>query len=134
MSLFVDTSALYAILDGDEPRHSEVVAAWQTVTDDDRILFTSNYVLVETFALVQRRLGLEAIRGFTDVFVPLLQPVWIDEELHAAAVASLFAAAQRRLSLVDCTSFELMRRHGLTDALALDEDFARQGFNLLPGD
>ena len=134
MSLFVDTSALYAILDGDEPRHSEVVAAWQAVTDDDRILFTSNYVLVETFALVQRRLGLEAIRGFTDVFVPLLQPVWIDEELHAAAVASLFAAAQRRLSLVDCTSFELMRRHGLTDALALDEDFARQGFNLLPGD
>ena len=45
MSLFVDTSALYAILDGDEPRRSEVVVAWQAVTDDDRILFTSNYVL-----------------------------------------------------------------------------------------
>ena len=56
-----------------------------------------------------------------------------DEELHAAAVASLFTAAQRRLSLVDCTSFELMRRLGLTDVLALDADFASQGFNLLPG-
>lgn len=132
MSLFIDTSALYALLDGDEPRHSEVVAAWRAVTDDERVLFTSNYVLVETFALVQRRLGLEAVHGFADAFVPLLQPVWIDEELHAAAVASLFTAARRRLSLVDCASFELMRRLGLSDVLALDTDFARQGFNLLP--
>ena len=132
MSLFIDTSALYALLDGDEPRHSDVVAAWRSVTDSERILFTSNYVLVETFALVQRRLGLEAVHGFADAFVPLLQPVWVGEELHAAAVASLFTAARRRLSLVDCASFELMRRLGLTDVLALDTDFARQGFNLLP--
>ena len=132
MSLFVDTSALYALLDGDESRHAEVVAAWRSVTDNERVLFTSNYVLVETFAIVQRRLGLEAVHGLADVFVPLLQPVWIDEELHAAAVASLFTAARRHLSLVDCTSFELMRRLGLTDVLALDSDFTQQGFNLLP--
>ncbi len=132
MRLFIDTSALYALLDGDELRHADVVAAWQAVTDNGWILFTSNYVLVETFALVQRRLGLEAVHALADVFVPLLQPVWVDEELHAAAVASLFTAAERRLSLVDCVSFELMRRLGLTDVLALDSDFARQGFNLLP--
>ena len=132
MSLFIDTSALYALLDGEEPRHAEVVAAWQTVTGNGRMLFTSNYVLVETFALVQRRLGFEAVRDLADVLVPLLQPVWVDEELHAAAAASLFTASQRRLSLVDCASFELMRRLGLTDVLALDTDFARQGFNLLP--
>ena len=132
MSLFIDTSALYALLDGDEPRHAGVVAAWRAVTDNGRPLFTSNYVLVETFALVQRRLGLEAVHALAEVFVPLLQSVWVDEELHAAAVASLFTAARRHLSLVDCTSFELMRRLGLTDVLALDTDFARQGFNLLP--
>ena len=132
MSLFIDTSALYALLDGDEPRHVDVVAAWLAVTDNGRPLFTSNYVLVETFALVQRRLGLKAVHALAEVFVPLLQSVWVDEELHAAAVAALFTAARRRLSLVDCTSFELMRRLGLTDVLALDTDFARQGFNLLP--
>ncbi len=132
MSLFIDTSALYALLDGDEARHADVVSVWLTVNDNGRILFTSNYVLVETFALVQRRLGLEAVRSLADVFVPLLQPVWVEEELHATAVASLFTAARRRLSLVDCASFELMRRLGLTDVLALDTNFARQGFNLLP--
>ena len=100
---------------------------------DERPLFTSNYVLVETFALVQSRLGLEALRGLAGVIVPLLQPLWIDEELHEAALAALLVAGKRRLSLVDCTSFELMRRHGIRDVLALDADFARQGFRLLPG-
>ena len=133
MSLFVDTSALLAFLDADQPRHTDVIDAWERAIAGDRHLFTSNYVLVESFALVQRRLGLDALRALADILVPLLRPLWIDEDLHAAAVAALFAASRRKLSLVDCTSFELMRRHGLTEALALDDDFARQGFGLLPG-
>ena len=133
MSLFVDTSALLAFLDADQPRHADVIDAWERAITEDRHLFTSNYVLVESFALVQRRLGLDALRALADILVPLLRPLRIDEDLHAAAVAALFAASRRKLSLVDCTSFELMRRYGLTEALALDDDFARQGFGLLPG-
>ena len=132
MSLFVDTSALLAFLDADQPRHAEVIDAWDRAIAEGRTLFTSNYVLVESFALVQRRLGLEALRAFADILVPILRPLWVDEELHAAGVASLFAARRRKLSLVDCTSFELMRRHGLTEVLALDGDFVRQGYRLLP--
>ena len=132
MSVFVDTSALLAFLDADQPQHADVIDAWEQAVVEERHFFTSNYVLVESFALVQRRLGLEALRALAGVLVPVLRPLWIDEALHEAAVAALFAASRRRLSLVDCTSFELMRRHGLTEALALDDDFARQGFALLP--
>ena len=132
MSLFVDTSALLAFLDADQPRHADVVDAWHRSIGDEHLLFTSNYVLVETFALVQRRLGLDALRALADVLLPLLQPLWVDEELHAAAAAALFTVGRRKLSLVDCTSFELMRRHGITHALALDSDFSSQGFNLIP--
>lgn len=132
MSLFVDTSALLAFLDRDQPRHQEVLDAWEGAVGDRRVLFTSNYVLVETFALVQRRLGMEALRGLASVLVPMLQIVWIDEQLHASAASALFTAGRRNLSLVDCASFEAMRRLGLTQVLALDEDFARQGFELLP--
>ena len=132
MSIFVDTSALIAFLDADQPRHAEVIDTWDRAIADEKALFTSNYVLVESFALVQRRLGLEALRALADVLVPMLRVLWIDEDLHAAAVASLFTAGRRKLSLVDCTSFELMRRHGLAEALALDDDFARQGFRRLP--
>jgi predicted nucleic acid-binding protein len=75
---------------------------------------------------------MEALRGLAGVLVPMLQIVWIDEQLHAAAASALFTAGRRNLSLVDCTSFESMRRLGLSQVLALDEDFARQGFELLP--
>ena len=132
MRLFVDTSALLAFLDADQPRHPDVVDAWRRAIDSHDTLLTSNYVLVETFALVQRRLGLGALRALAGDLVPLLQPLWVDEELHAAAAAALFTVGRRKLSLVDCTSFELMRRHGITDALSLDADFAHQGFRLLP--
>ena len=49
-----------------------------------------------------------------------------------ARLQDRFTAGRRRLSLVDCTSFEIMRRHGITAALSLDADFAQQGFRLLP--
>ena len=55
MSIFVDTSALVAFLDADQPWHAEVIDAWDRAIADDRALFISNYVLVESFALVQRR-------------------------------------------------------------------------------
>ena len=132
MSLFVDTSALLAIIDADQARHDDVVRVWYELLDLERVLFTSNYVLVETFALVQRRLGSDAARELANVLVPLLEPLWVNEAIHAAAVASLIAAGRQQLSLVDCASFELMRRNGLTDALALDRDFAEQGFDVLP--
>lgn len=132
MSLFVDTSALLAIIDADQVGHNEVSHVWHDLLNRERVLFTSNYVLVETFALVQRRLGFDATRELANVLVPLLQPLWVDEAIHAAAVASLIAAGRRQLSLVDCASFELMRRNGLTEALALDRDFVEQGFDVLP--
>ena len=132
MGIIVDTSALIAFLDADQPRHAEVIDTWDRAIADEKALFTSNYVPVESFALVQHRLGLEALRALAYVLVPMLRVLWIDEELHAAAVASLFIAGRRKLSLVDCTSFELMRRHGLAEALALDDDFSRQGFRRLP--
>ena len=132
MTLFVDTSALLAYLDADQPRHGDIAEAWRRAIDDRDSLVTSNYVLLETFALAQRRLGLDAVRDLAGQLVPLLHALWVDEELHAAATAALFTAGRRRLSLVDCTSFELMRRHGIAEALSLDADFVRQGFRLRP--
>ena len=79
MKLFVDTSALLAFLDADQPRHRDVAAVWHRAAAGERTLVSSNYVLVETFALVQRRLGIDALRAMADVLLPLLHPLWIDE-------------------------------------------------------
>lgn len=128
---FVDTSALLAFLDRDAARHGEVTEAFARLLRG-RGAVTHNYVLVETEALARRRLGARVSRRFLEQVVPVLETVWIDADLHAAAVAAQLRALRRRSSLVDQVSFELMRRRSLRAALSLDADFEREGFTILP--
>ena len=90
-----------------------------------------NYVLVETIALTQRRLGLGAVRALRDELFPILTVEWVEASLHAEAFAALVASGRRAVSLVDHVSFELMRRRGIRRALAVDRHFASEGFELL---
>jgi predicted nucleic acid-binding protein len=131
MSLFIDTSAFYALLDGDDENHLRARKAWKTALDSKAPLVTSNYVLVETFALVQARLGLEAVRGFQQEIVPILQVEFVTPELHRLGLAALLSAARRGLSLVDCVSFEVMRQLGIKAAFVFDSHFREQGFQVV---
>jgi predicted nucleic acid-binding protein len=132
MSVFADTSAFLALLDGDEAHHAAAGTAWADLLQRDEPIVTTSYVLVETYALVERRLGLDAVRGFTADFVPLLEVVWVDAALHAMGVGALLAARRRALSLVDCVSFEAMRQRHIVSAFAVDPDFGTQGFEVVP--
>ena len=95
-------------------------------------LLTHNYVVLETTALTQRRLGGAAVRALHEDLLPLVDVVWVDEDLHRAAVTALLAGIRRRVSLVDWVSFELMRRRGIETAFAFDRDFGVQGFETVP--
>jgi predicted nucleic acid-binding protein len=128
---FVDTSGLLAFLDRDAARHEEVVASIAEILDERRAI-THNYVLLETEAVAGRRLGAGVARRLLEDLVPALEVVWVDRELHEAAVTAHLRSPRRRSSLVDQVSFELMRRLGVRSALALDRDFAREGFDLIP--
>ena len=88
--------------------------------------------MVETLAFLQNRLGIEAVRAFDDAATPLLRVLWVDEGVHRQAVSAILTAKRRRLSLVDCTSFVLMRRYGLDSAFAFDDHFQEQGFKAVP--
>lgn len=129
MTVFVDTSALYAVLDRDDVEHSAAAKTLGSLLETDDLV-THSYVVVETTALVQRRLGMDAVRALADDLLPALETTWVDEELHSAAVSALLAAASRDVSLVDWTSFELMRRRSIGTAFAFDDDFTAQGFTL----
>jgi predicted nucleic acid-binding protein len=57
---------------------------------------------------------------------------WIDNTVHHAAMGIMLAALRKKLSLVDCVSFETMRLLGVTTAFTLDRHFKEQGFICLP--
>ncbi len=132
MNVFLDTSAIFAFLDADDDQHPRAKELWRSVHEEGLgSLITHNYVLVETAALIQRRLGGDALRAFLEEIVPILSVVWVDAETHGAAVSALLAAGKRRFSLVDCVSFEVMRRLGIRSYFAFDRHFAEMGFNPL---
>lgn len=134
-TVFVDTSALYAALDADDGHHAEAAPILHALLDsierDDVGVLTHSSVVVEVVALVQHRLGMAAVRALVDDLLPLLEIVWVDAALHAEAATALLAADRRAVSLVDWTSFVVMRRHSIDTAFAFDDDFADQGFALV---
>ncbi len=131
MTLLVDTSALYALLDRGDLNHQRAKTFWASLPDDQAPV-THNYVLVETCALVQRRLGTEALQALVDEVLQPISTLFVDEELHRTAVATVLAARRREVSLVDRVSFEVMRRLGLRTAFAFDAHFNEFGFRAAP--
>lgn len=133
MSVFVDTSAYFAVLDADDEEHQRARDEWQRLLAAERELFTSNYVIVETIALLQSRIGIEAVRLFRDDIMPVIKIFWVDSSVHEMAMQILLTASRRQLSLVDCVSFQIMRARGIRSAFCFDPHFAKQGFRSLPG-
>jgi predicted nucleic acid-binding protein len=100
--------------------------------DATEILVTHNYVVVEAAALVQRRLGTDAVRVLLDAWLPALSVVFVDETLHRRGEAAYLGSLGRRVSLVDAVSFELVRDARLDRAFAFDDDFAGARVAVVP--
>ena len=132
MNFFVDTSAFYALLDADDENHRKAAGAWRKIVTSEEDTVTTNYVLVETFALIQSRLGLEALREFQEDIVPVLHVEFVTPEMHRLGIAALLAASRKGLSLVDCVSFEKMRELEMKSAFTFDGHFRQYGFTTIP--
>ena len=133
-AIFVDTSAIYAYLVADDDRHEEAKALVESFESVDPTLVSSSYVLQETVALLQARIGVPAVRTFQKSVAPALEVEWITGTLYARAMAALLAAGKRGVSLTDWTSFEVMRARGIEQAFAFDGHFEDQGFRVLSRD
>ena len=93
-------------------------------------MLTTNYVVGETWTFLRRRLGFEAARSFLD-FIATSQRlviIRVDEDAEREAWAWLRRHDERVYSFVDATSFAVMRRRGILEALAFDGDFSAAGF------
>lgn len=128
MIVYVDTSALYALLVSDDMMHDRARSGFQRLAQDNARLVTTSYVLVETTALLQRRVGLQAVVDFQMRLEPLLDVIWVDAQWHAKGGQRLLAHGSRDVSLVDCLGFEVMEAKGIKIAFAFDRHFSEQGF------
>lgn len=122
MTVFVDTSAWYAAADIDDAGHARASRRLEEFADD---LLTSDHVLVETWFLAARRLGIAVAERLVNgirMGISRVEPTIIADLETAAGIGESFA--DQRFSLVDRTSWAVMHRFGIRDAVSLDADFS----------
>jgi predicted nucleic acid-binding protein len=130
-AVFADTSALLALLNAKDENHARAERAFANLRARRAPLMSTSFVLVETYALIGRRLGLDAVRSFRADLAPLIDVVWVDEALHNAGLDVLLDRRQRLLSLVDAVSFVAMRQANVAEAFAFDPHFEQEGFSIV---
>jgi len=130
--IFVDTSAFLALVHLDDPNHDQAMQTWKKLIEDEQQLISNNYVLVESIALIQRRLGLRAVSILHNDILPFVEIDWLVEELHNSIVKAVIKTNRRQISLVDSSSFDTMRRYEVQTAFAFDSHFPDQGFEVIP--
>ena len=124
MSVVVDTSALFALLDGRDAHHASAVAFWMDPDDED--LVTHAYVVIESAALVRSRLGPAAVIALLDDLLPAIRVEMVDRSLHEGSLAD-----HRQMgggtSVVDRVTLAFAARHGIQRAFAFDADLVSAG-------
>lgn len=126
MTVFVDTSAIFAILDEDDSNHPDAQRRLRALRGED--LVTHTYVVVESLALIGRRLPWRATRTLIDAILPILDVEPVSASLHGTALAAYRESPSAHPSFVDHTSFAFMRMADIGYAFAYDRDFVERGF------
>jgi predicted nucleic acid-binding protein len=129
--VFVDTSALIALVVANDDAHGSAVRVFSRLESQQSVLVTSSYALVETYALLGRRHGNRVIARFREELQPLFDVVWVDRELHERGLDRLLGREIRGLSLVDAVSFVIMEGERIEEAFAYDRHFEQAGFSLI---
>ena len=132
MKLLADTSAVLALVLADDRHHEE---ARRFVRKSPRVRFVmTELILGEVVTRLRARTdAARAVAFADDVFrSPRYDVVFVDAELLRGALAQMSRFADKRLSLPDCASFELIERLGLDGTFTFDRDFRDCGFRMLP--
>ncbi len=131
MTVFLDSSAVIAVLDRSQTTNPQAARSWRALVDGDHTVVTSSYVILEATSLVQRRYGLPAVVEAEAIWA-VVDVHWVDAEAHRAAVQMVLLAGHRNLSIVDCVSLQLMQSLGIRHAFAFDCHFTERGYTLPP--
>jgi predicted nucleic acid-binding protein len=133
MNEFIDTSAIFALVDDSADIHVAAMDHLQSISDGR--LVTHVAVVIESTALLDRRFGPAATTQFLSQLLPTIAVFHGTELTYERALATYrIGTGRRRPSLTDCFAFETMRELHLDAAFTFDDHFARAGFTVVPGD
>ena len=130
-TIFVDSSAWFALLSKNDKNHQKMKDIYQTLLENNNTLILSNQVLGETFTLLRYKIKNNNLPfKFIELINRslLIKKIHIDEKTEKNALKILENYKDQRFSYVDATSFAVMNKLNLKYALSLDKHFTTVGF------
>jgi predicted nucleic acid-binding protein len=126
--IFVDSSFWIALQLPSDEHHDEARVLLRSVADERWL--TTNHVRGETWTYLRRKTWHALAVTFLDLLerTPRLHVEFVGSRLEQEALDWLRRHDERAYSFVDATSFTLMQKLGIRNALAFDGDFAAAGF------
>jgi predicted nucleic acid-binding protein len=132
MKLLVDTGALLALMLRNDQHHRRAVRFVREHPEARFVL--TDLILAEVVTRLRARADAQAAAnaGRSLLDGRRYEVLFVDARLVTSGLARMEQFADKRLSLTDCVSFEIMDRLGLTTAFAFDTDFRDCGYHLQP--
>ncbi len=130
--IYVDTSGWASLADVSEPFYKKAQETYAIAIQNRQRFVTTNYVLAELVALMMRPMRfhrpriIEFINGIKES--PLFDIIHIDKSLDAKSWELLTNRADKKWSLVECSSFIVMQENKIVEALTTDHHFEQAGF------
>jgi uncharacterized protein len=129
LKVFLDTGAFLALADGDDQYHSAATPVYTELIQTKAQLFTSNFILSETYTLIRFKVGhqaaVEFMKPFDQTGIKILR---VSEAIEHTAKTIFQRYDDKDFSFVDCTSFALIDHHRLDHAFAFDGHFRQFRF------
>lgn len=131
-AVFADTSGWDNLVDPTQPFHKTAASLYGAARRQGRKVVTTNYVLAELVALLTSPLHIPRpsvvrfIDGLTNS--TFVEVVHVDAAMDGEAWRLLRSRQDKEWSLVDCSSFVLMHRRAVMEALTADHHFEQAGF------
>ena len=130
--VFVDTGGWLALALVDDSYHERASEGWTALQRSGARACTSVPVIIETFTYLQRKIDRGLAESWSEGLARNRLEVFACE---AADLASAWQWLRRRemhkLSIVDATSFEILRKNKIRQVLGFDTHFAQAGFRLI---
>lgn len=124
MKIFYDTCAFCALVIPEDNYHRTAIDTLAVALTKSPALFTSNYVLDETYTLIRARRGhfasVSFMKNFSHLGITVLR---VSEEIEETAAIIFRKYDLDRLSFTDCTSFAIINAYRIDHVFSFDEHF-----------
>ena len=127
-SVFLDTSGFYAALNRKDAAHQEARRLFSQAREERWSLFTTNFVVAETHALILIRRGRHRAGQFLHaIYVGNTNVIRVEERDERRARSIMEQYEDKDFSYCDAISFAVMERLGLSEVISFDVHFRQYG-------